>query len=170
MKLHIGGLQQKDGWSILNILAGPEVDYTGSCTDLSQFPNNSIEEIYASHVFEHLGHRDELPQALAECYRVLAAGGQLKISVPDLKVLATFFAQSELSVNQRYELMLMMFGGQQDEFDFHKVGMFEELLTKYLNHAGFERIQKVEEFNLFDDSSLMRLGDVLISLNLIASK
>jgi len=170
MKLHIGGIQRRDGWTIFNILAGPDVDYTGSCTDLSQFPDDSIEEIYASHVFEHLGHRDELPQALAECHRVLVAGGELKISVPDLKVLTAFFAEDSLSVNQRYELMLMMFGGQQDEFDFHKVGMFEELLIKYLNHAGFEQVRKVEEFGLFDDSSSMRLGEVLISLNLIATK
>tara|TARA_B100000315_G_scaffold258552_1_gene311129 strand:+ start:3037 stop:3549 length:513 start_codon:yes stop_codon:yes gene_type:complete len=170
MKLHIGGIEQQQGWTILNILGGPDVDYVGSCTDLSQFPNESIEEIYASHVFEHLGHRDELPQALGECYRALAPDGQLKISVPDLRVLATFFAQDTLSVNQRYELMLMMFGGQQDDFDFHKTGLFEELLNKYLNHVGFEKIQKVDEFNLFDDSSSMRLGDVLISLNLIATK
>ena len=170
MKLHLGGLQKKDGWTNLNILEGPHVDYVGNCTDLSQFPTNSIEEIYASHVFEHLGHRDELPQALAECHRVLAAGGQLKISVPDLKVLTAFFTQESLSVNQRYELMMMMFGGQQDEFDFHKTGMFEELLTKYLNHAGFEQIQKVEEFDLFEDSNSMRLGGVLISLNLVATK
>ena len=54
MKLHIGGEQKKDGWKILNIQKKDNVDFIGNITDLSQFENNSIEEIYASHVFEHV--------------------------------------------------------------------------------------------------------------------
>ena len=56
MKLHIGGMEKKDGWKIMNIQSGGEagfspnkneIDFIGDITDLSQFDDNSIEEIYA---------------------------------------------------------------------------------------------------------------------------
>ena len=57
MKLHIGGKIKKDGWKILNIQKNPEVDFIGDLSDLSQFQDESIEEIYASHVLEHLDQK-----------------------------------------------------------------------------------------------------------------
>ena len=170
MKLHIGGEQFKEGWQILNIHSGKHTDFKGTVTDLSNFGPNTISEIYASHVIEHLGHREELPIALAQCYRILDAGGRLSISVPDLTTLADLFSTPGLSLNHRYEIMLMMFGGQLDNYDFHKTGIFEELLIRYLNFAGFKNIKKVDEFGLFDDASSIRFGGTLISLNLIAIK
>ena len=50
MKLHIGGKQQKEGWKILNIQSKDGADFIGDITDLSQFNDNSVDEIYASHV------------------------------------------------------------------------------------------------------------------------
>jgi predicted SAM-dependent methyltransferase len=170
MKLHIGGTESKEGWKILNIQAGPNVDFIGSCTDLSQFQEESISTVYASHVFEHLSHRGELMDVLAECQRILAPGGNLKISVPDMVVLSRLFLVQDTTVEQRYELMLMMFGGQLDAHDFHKVGCFEDLLALYLMNVGFSEIKKVEEFGLFDDYSSQRFGSELISLNMIATK
>ncbi len=170
MKLHIGGEEIKDGWSILNIQEGPGVDYLGTCTDLSQFSDNSIEAIYASHVFEHLGYRDELPRTLAECYRVLESEGQLMISVPNFGLLCQLFVAEGLELTQRFKLMRIIFGGQQDDFDFHKVGLIEDFLRNDLGKLGFSLIERVEEFNLFNDSSSQRLGPHLISLNMIATK
>ena len=54
MKLHIGGKIKKDGWKIMNIQKNPEVDFIGDLSDLSQFQDESIEEIYTSHVLEHV--------------------------------------------------------------------------------------------------------------------
>ena len=54
MKLNIGGEEKKEGWKILNIQKKEAVDYVGDVTDLSQFEDNSIDEIYASHVIEHV--------------------------------------------------------------------------------------------------------------------
>jgi len=170
MKLNIGGTEIKEGWQILNIQRSPGVDFVGSCTDLSQFQENSILEIYASHVFEHLSHRDELMGVLAGCYRVLEPGGQLKISVPDMVILSQLFLAENITVEQRYELMLMIFGGHEDENDIHKVGCWEELLALYLMNVGFREPKKVGEFGLFDDYSSHRFAGKLISLNMIAIK
>jgi predicted SAM-dependent methyltransferase len=54
MKLHIGGKIKKDDWKILNIQNKEGVDFIGDISDLSQFEEESINEIYASHVFEHV--------------------------------------------------------------------------------------------------------------------
>jgi predicted SAM-dependent methyltransferase len=170
LKIHIGGNTSKDGWKILDIQDGPHVDFLSNCTDMSFIKDESVVEIYASHVFEHLGHRQELLPALSECHRILCADGKLLMSVPDLRKLAALFSVDGLSTDQLYEIMLMMFGGQLTPHDFHKTGLFEELIVKYLQTAGFRSIEKVDEFGLFNDSSSRRFGGILISLNIIAVK
>ena len=170
LKIHIGGNTFKESWKILDVQDGPHVDFIGNCTDMSFIEDESVVEIYASHVFEHLGHRQELLPALSECHRILCANGRLLMSVPDLRKLAALFSVDGLSTNQLYEIMLMMFGGQLTPHDFHKTGLFEELIVKYLQTAGFKSIEKVDEFGLFNDSSVRRFGGILISLNIIAVK
>ncbi len=170
LKIHIGGRIAKEGWKILDIQDGPHVDFLGSCTDMSFLDDGSVKEIYASHVFEHLSHRQELLSALNECHRILCPKGRLLISVPDLRKLSALFSAEGAGTNQLYEIMLMMFGGQLDPHDFHKSRLFEELFVKYLQTAGFASTEIIDELGLFDDSSSRRLGGILISLNMIAVK
>ena len=170
LRLHIGGETAKDGWKILNIQPGEYVDFVADCTDLSQFAAGSVAEIYASHVLEHLGYLDELPQALKECNRVLADGGALAVSVPDLEALCRLFLHPKLDMTARFHVMRIMFGGQTDPHDLHKVGLTEEFLRDYLQVAGFRDIARVDNLGLFDDTSELRLGGVPISLNMRAVK
>ena len=169
-RLNIGGTEPRTGWKILNIQPGPDVDFVGSCTDLAQFDDASISEIYASHILEHLSYTGELQKTLAEAYRVLAPGGTFKISVPNFEALCRIFLHPSLSMELRHHVMRMIFGGQTDEFDFHRVGLTWEFLSHYLREAGFMNIRKVEEFRLFDDCSSLRMANMLISLNLEAVK
>ncbi len=170
MKLHIGGKEPHPEWKIFDVLPGPDVDFVGDCTDLSQFADASIEAIYAAHVFEHLGYRDELPSALAECCRVLTPGGEFMVSVPNLEVLCALLLEQDITEERRFFLMCSMFGGQKDAHDFHKVGFTEQLLRSFLLTAGFKDVLRVEDFSLFRDSSKLRLGGQLASLNVIATK
>jgi predicted SAM-dependent methyltransferase len=170
LRLHIGGRQIKPGWKILNIQPGPGVDFVGNCVDLSRFANESVDEIYASHVYEHLGFRSELPKALEEACRVLKHGGVLRISVPDFEVLCRLFVHDQVPKDQRFSLMMHAFGGQEDQFDFHRIGFTWDFMLMFLEKAGFTSAQKVKEFNLFQDfSSASRFG-VPISLNVEAYK
>src|SRR4051794_35533020 len=114
LRLHIGGQQAHPDWKILDLLPGPHVDFVGNCTDLTQFPDGSVTEIYASHVLEHLGYRQELPLALAEFRRALKPGGRLRVSVPNLATLCALFADPALTAEERVHVMRMMFGGQTD--------------------------------------------------------
>lgn len=170
LRLHIGGRQPKPGWKILNIQPGPHVDYIGDCTSLAQFADGSVAEVYASHVFEHLGFRVELPQALREVWRVLEPGGVFRISVPDFECLCRLFVDPNTPADQKFSLMMHVFGAQEDPYDFHRVGLTQAFLAAMLFKAGFTRARRVKEFGLFDDYSSYRRFGVLISLNIEAYK
>lgn len=170
-RLHIGGEVRAPGWEVLNAVAGPHVDHVGNANDLSRFPDGAFAEIYASHILEHLDYKDELGKALAEWYRVLRPGGRVRISVPDLEVLARLFLMKDtLDLQTRFEVMRMIYGGHLDRYDYHAVGLNEEFLGEFLELAGFTNIQRVQEFGLFEDTSSMRLAGEPISLNVVAQK
>ncbi len=170
LRLHIGGQVPHADWKILDVQRGPHVDYVGHCGDLSAFDDDSILEIYASHVLEHLGYVKELPLALREFHRVLAPGGTLRISVPDLAALCELFTDPALDFAERFHVMRMMFGGQFDKADFHYAGLNEEFLRDYLRDAGFVDIARKDKFGLFDDTSNLVFRDRPISLNVAARK
>lgn len=170
LRLHIGGEAPKPGWKVFNIQPGAHVDFIGDCTDLSRFENGTVDEIYASHVLEHLGYLDEMPQALKEFRRVLKPGGRLLLSVPDLEVLCRLFLDERLDMENRFHVMRIMYGGQMDPHDYHKVGMTRDFMADYLTVAGFREIERVESFGLFEDTSALAIGGVAISLNMQAVK
>lgn len=170
-KLHIGGEVKKEGWEVLNANPANYVDYVRNANDLSIFPDNTFETIYASHIAEHFDYRDELSKALEEWYRVLAPGGELLISVPDMDMLARLFLdKNQLDLGERYLIMRMMFGGHMDQYDYHVVGLNEEFLTRFLEGVGFVNIDRVDDFGLFDDTSAIVFKGYPISLNMIAEK
>lgn len=170
-KLHIGGTVAREGWEILNAIPEPWVDHIGIAEDLSRFEDNTFAEVYASHVLEHLGYQSALPAALSEWHRVLVPEGRLMVSVPDLDTLCELYTQRDLlGAKERFSIMRMMFGGQVDQYDFHCVGLNEELLTTYLTDAGFTCIKRVHDFGLFADSSTLGFAGRPISLNLEAQK
>lgn len=61
-----------------------------------RFPlsSDSVQFIYCSHVLEHL-ERWEALHVLRECHRVLAAGGCVRIVVPDLRLICTTYLAGE---------------------------------------------------------------------------
>jgi protein O-GlcNAc transferase len=169
-RLHIGGLVRKPGWQVLNVKPGEHVDHVGDLRDLSRFRDASFDMVYASHVLEHLGHRRDLPDALREIARILRPGGRFFVSVPNLKTLCSLFAHPDVSDQQRMTLMLMLYGSQEDENDFHYAGFWDSYLASHLAKVGFADIYWAQTFGFFDDTSNWRLGETLISLNLIAVK
>ena len=172
IKLHIGGKETHPDWKILDVEPRPEVDYVGNALNLSQFDSDSIDAIYASHVLEHFFYNidDELITTLREWHRVLKPGGKLLISVPDLKTLCWLYLNPNMMTMERFHLMRMIFGGQTDIYDVHKVGFDFEILAMYLEEVGFAAYEQVSEFSIFNDCSSLRVLDTLISLNVIATK
>ena len=169
MKLHIGGKQIKDGWKILNIQKNDGVDFVGSISDLSQFDDNSIEEIYASHVVEHVDQKN-IKKTLNGIYRILKEGGKFYISVPDLDVLCKIFINDKAPPKVKFHVMRMMFGGQTDEHDYHYFGWNFLFMKDFLIESGFKKVERVKSFSIFNDTSDYAPYGVPISLNVIAYK
>lgn len=170
-KLLIGGTAAAPGWEVLNASAASYVDHVCNANDLSRFDDDSFTDIYSSHVVEHLDYRDELLKTLIEWRRVLRPGGRVLVSVPDLDVLARLFLdRTRLTAGERFMVMRMMFGGHVDKFDYHQVGLNDELLAAFLFQAGFTNLRRVSSLGLFSDTSAMVYKGTPISLNMVAEK
>lgn len=169
--LHIGALQPFPGWETLNAQPLPGIDHVGDATDLSMFPDNTFEALYASHVLEHFDYRDAVLAVLKEWQRVITPGGRLFVSVPDLDVIARMICdRGRFTAQDRFNCTRMLLGGHVDSYDYHKVLFNEEILVHFLQLAGFTSFFREAEFGLFNDTSSMRFKGELISLNLIAVK
>ncbi|HEY4373827.1 MAG TPA: methyltransferase domain-containing protein [Burkholderiales bacterium] len=169
MKLHIGGTIVKDGWKILNIQAGPGVDYVGDISDLGQFAARSVDEIYASHVLEHVRAAD-VEKTLGGIFRVLKTGGRFLVSVPDMDVLSRVMLEASMPAELKRHFIGMIFGGQKDAYDYHYFGWNFQLMQYFFDEAGFMETRRVESLGLFDDTSEMLALGQPISLNAIAIK
>ena len=169
MKLHIGGEEEKDGWTILNTQKKTENNIIGDICDLSQFEDESVEEIYASHVLEHVRQID-VENVLRGIQRILKKNGKLYISVPDLDILCHTMLSPYFSKEVKFNIMRIIYGGQIDKYDFHYFGWNDAFMNDYLLKAGFLKYQRVEGFGLFKDTSDFKPYGFPISLNVIAHK
>lgn len=169
-KLHIGGNESHPEWEILNINDGPHVDHCMDLRDLSSFEDDTFSEIYASHILEHFDYQEELLLVLAELFRILIPGGKLYASVPDMDSLCTLFTSKNITFQEQYLIMRMIFGGHVDQYDYHLIGLNQDLLEFYLKISGFINFKKVENFNLFSDASSLCINGQPISINIISEK
>ena len=107
--------------------------------------------------------------AVNEIFRILKQGGRLYVSVPDLEVLTKLFL-AEPEGGNKYNLMRMIYGGQTDKYDYHYSGFWPDSLYDVLKNAGFASYEKVDFFNIFNDTSSLQIQGVRISLNVVAIK
>jgi hypothetical protein len=116
------------------------------------------------------GYARELPDALGHIYRILEPDGTLRISVPDMDLLFRLYLDPDSDQSRRWEILRMVYGGQIDAFDYHKLGFSWDSLSWHLRQFGFRDIRRVDEFGIFDDTSSLRIGGQLISLSVEARK
>lgn len=166
-RLNIGGKHVHPDYQIVNVQKLDGVDHVADCRSLP-FENDSVDEIYASHVLEHLGYQMDARNALAEWHRVLVPGGLVRIAVPDLVAACTWYLMC--SGKDRKYMMRVMYGGQLDEFDFHYAGYDFDLLKEFMTEAGFKDIRQVQSFGVFDDCSEITINGTNISLNVEGTK
>ena len=150
------------------------------------FAHESAEAIYASHLLEHL-YYDEAHRLLKECYRVLRAGGVLRLVVPDLQsVLDEYsgarpfegeqdppkFTLRADRVNVRLGLrhieaprggVAMRIYKALTDFDVHKWMYDSESLLYYIRVAGFQNVSQMDfqQSRIIDIAELEHPGRVL---------
>lgn len=124
----------------------PGVDVVADIGGSLPFEDGAADLIYASHLLEHFA-TDEVPAILAEWRRVLASGGVLLVAVPDLEVIASVLVERKGWFTPPHNPWLgALYGGQKDEYDFHKTGFTAAWLAHLLAEAGFRDIRRVPRF------------------------
>lgn len=179
LKLHIGcGMRFIPGFTHVDILDAPHIDYRCSVDNLCDFADNTVDLIYASHVLEHFG-RHEVLAVLKGWYRVMRPGGKIRIAVPDFSAVVSLYEQEGLKDGYS-GLMGLVCGGQRNQYDFHKIIFDEPFLRTLLEKIGFKNVQRWDwrttEHAHIDDYSQSYIPHMnkesghLMSLNLEAIK
>jgi predicted SAM-dependent methyltransferase len=124
----------------------PGVDVVADISERLPFEDGSADTIYAAHILEHFA-TDAVPALLADWRRVLKPGGELLVAVPDLEVIArTLMDRGGWFTPPHNPWLGAIYGGQKDEYDFHKTGFTAVWLAKLLDDAGFGDVRRVERF------------------------
>jgi len=121
------------------------------------YADETVDEIYASHVLEHFPH-GQVAAVLQDWTRALKKGGRLRIAVPDFAKIAQSYLEGHPAPHQGWLL-----GGQTDADDFHKALFDRDTLRKLLAAQGLVIIRPWR-------SELGDCADLDISLNLEAHK
>lgn len=123
----------------LNVDIRPEsgADIIDDVRTLSSVEDNSVDLIYACHLFEHFD-KHEYPVVLRNWYKKLKEGGELRLAVPDIEAACTYIAQTGI-IEYFYS---SFWGSQRNEFDYHKWGWTEITLRNALKYAGFKNVKR----------------------------
>ena len=125
----------------MDILATSAVDLISDISNLDNIADNSIELIYACHVLEHFSHAETV-RVLRRWFEVLAPGGAIRISVPDIdrivKIYVDNWAHFQTPGNSPW--IGLLYGGQGDPYDFHKTGFNFCWMHHLLDEIGYTEI------------------------------
>ena len=145
----------------LDIDPGVGPDIVASITEMPMVAAASVDAVWSAHNLEHLASH-EVPVALAEFYRVLAPGGFVLVTMPDLQQVAELVAAGKLEDAAYLSAMGpiapldMLYGFRPalaagNDFMGHRTGFTAGTLAVHLQNAGFQtvRVQRDGHFALW---------------------
>lgn len=176
MKLHIGcGKKQLSGYKHLDVIDYDHIDFICDARSLSMIESESVSEIYACHILEHV-ERNEVAAVLGEWARVLRSGGVIRIAVPNFESIVEEYIENRGLMS----FQGLLYGGQTYDYNFHHVAFDFSMLKNLLEGAGFYDVSryKWQEFlpEGYDDYSRAYIPHMdfengrLMSLNVVAIK
>jgi len=175
MKLHLGCGWRNfgEGWVHIDAGSYDHLDYQ-SIVDLSQFEDNSVDLIYASHVVEYFD-RQEFSEVLVEWRRVLKEGSMLRLAVPDFDALSHLYLSGQVQLEN---VLGPLYGKMSmgDKTIYHKTVYDFKSMQGFLETNGFHEVKKYDwqktDHAHFDDHSqayfphMEKDTGVLTSLNI----
>lgn len=130
IRLNIGaGATELEGFDPIDIKNG------GRAYPLER-PDNSVDEIYASHILEHFSHRI-VPDVLKNWVAKLKPGGRLRIATVDFD-----WCLEAKQQNKPVNIQAYVMGGHVDANDHHGTIFDRESLAELMLAAGLEQIHE----------------------------
>ena len=177
-RLHLGcGQLRVQGY--LNI----DVSYGAKAADLvcdlmaldRYFSPGSVDAIYACHVLEHFS-TEQAQTLMRRFWTLLADGGELLLSVPDLDRIVKIYAKNweHFQTPGNSPWVGLIYGGQSTPYDYHKTGFNFCWMKHLLEEAGFARIEEYPHvphpLGIVDSSLVKEPFGEYLSLNVRATK
>jgi predicted SAM-dependent methyltransferase len=145
LRLNVGcGGRRLPGYTGVDVIPRPAADIV-SPADAIPLPSNSVEEILAIHVVEHV-HQWEVPSLLKEWFRLLKPGGRLVMEMPDIIKCAKNVAEGYTYAGKHPDQAGMwgIFGDSRlkDPYMIHKWGWHFKSLSPLVKEAGFVKLKE----------------------------
>lgn len=144
VKLHLGcGGFYKEGY--INIDKYPKgiskVDRAFDCNNPLDYADESVDEILAIHLFEHL-KRSGLNRTVKSWYRVLKKRGKLILELPNAHIVMNKYLAD--AKNERFdeadEFLKWIFGTQEKEGKYHFTAWTPVTLAHFFDKFGFSKV------------------------------
>jgi len=128
--------RQLNGYKHHDVLAIEGIDYVCDLFDIKNYvQDETCEIIRFTHALEHFPTA-KTQDVLSLIKSLLSPGGKLYLEVPNFEWHAEL-----VRLGKDKEAVRYAFGGQEDEWDFHKTGFTPNILHEELTKAGFKDIQ-----------------------------
>lgn len=167
IRIHVGcGSNVLDGYTNIDLFPSGVPDVQQSDLFALALTDDSVDEILAEHVVEHMSFKEE-EAFFFEAFRVLKPGGLLEIEVPDMEWLCERFLSGTegfpsfyrigvdghyfgngSSASSRWGIITThFFGNQNGEGQFHKTGFSRDKVEAISEILGFDSVETKEMFN-----------------------
>jgi len=146
------GPESHDGYFNIDAFSYPGLDAVFDCRTRLPFRDGQFRGIFTEHFIEHLDYVDEFGKFLAECHRVMATGGTLRLATPDAEKYFQSYVSASLEkmlevrnapagyYNTRVEIINELFHQGVE----HKFIFDGETLAMRCRAAGFSRVEICE--------------------------
>ena len=153
IKLELGSGPKKgtNGWTTIDTQSS---DINWDLRRGIPLPDNCVDEIYSSHLLEHISYHD-LVIFLSECHRVMRVEGKFLVCVPNFKLYIDAYQEGRMFKNRDswWKPGLIDTGSTIDQLNYitymrgqHKYMFDEENLINTLRQAGFSDV-KLRKFD-----------------------
>ena len=150
MRLNFGcGIKKIEGYINVDIDPTVKPDVLSDTVDMAIFSECTVDEIYASHLIEHLSYI-EFDKAIRSWRRILKHGGIIVLECPDFEGVCKEFLKADeegkwVSYRKTWHSIIEHFyGNQKTLYQYHKNGFTRNRLKSILTSVGFRDIQFLE--------------------------
>ncbi len=159
-RLYVGGVVRVAGWEVYHDTPHEDVDHVGPLDELRGIEDASVSILYVT----SLGRVDFKTQALPTMqawWRVLRPGGALLVAGVDAAA-AGMALGGPATFDEQIALTLLL--AEQRSL------WTAETLGNLLEIVGFTHVRRATSLNLFQDVSVLKIAEHVLSLNVLAER